>query len=63
VSRAVSGSRLGTNRHAFDAEASQTRAPAAGKVFAVGGGFIPTLLMGGGVRGFRPSKDDRESSR
>ena len=52
-----------TNRHAFGAEASRTRAPAAGNVIAVGGGFIPTLQMGGGVGGVRPSKVDRESSR
>ena len=52
-----------TNRHAFGAEASQTCAPAADNVAAVGGGFIPTLLMGGGVRGLGPSKGERESSR
>ena len=42
-------SRLGTNRHAFGATASQTGAPEAGIVAREGGGFIPSHEMGGGV--------------
>jgi hypothetical protein len=55
-----SGRRLGRNRHAFRSETSQTRAATAGNVIAVGGGFIPTLLMGGGVRGLAPPKFGQE---
>jgi hypothetical protein len=38
-----------TNRHGTGANGSLTRAPKAGNVSAVGGGFFPTLSMGGGV--------------
>ena len=62
MSDASSASRLGTNRHTFGAETSQTREPAAGNVFAVGGGFIPTLLVGGGVGGLLPSNHDPEAA-
>ncbi len=40
---------LWTHRHAIGAAASQTRAPAACTVTSEGGGFDPTLLMGGGA--------------
>ena len=38
-----------TNRHENGARASQMGARQPGNVSAVGGGFIPTLSMGGGV--------------
>jgi hypothetical protein len=38
-----------TNRHGTGANASQTGAPKPGSVSAVGGGFFPTLSMGGGA--------------
>jgi hypothetical protein len=41
--------RVWTNRHGTGANASQTGAPKAGSVSAVGGGFFPTLSMGGGA--------------
>jgi len=40
---------LWTNRHGTGAFRSQTHAPNAGIVNAVGGGFIPTHLKGGGA--------------
>jgi hypothetical protein len=43
---------VGSDRHAFGAAWSQTGAPPAGIVVAVGavgGGFIPTLNLGGGA--------------
>jgi hypothetical protein len=50
------------NRHAFGALGTQTRAPRPGIVDAEGGGFNPTLSMGGGAgvpphrgRGGRPA--------
>jgi hypothetical protein len=45
-----------SNRHALGAPASQTRAPAPGIVTAEGGGFIPTLTVGGGVGVSRSSQ-------
>jgi hypothetical protein len=44
------------NRHGTGANASQTRARKLGNVFAVGGGFIPTLSMGGGAGGLGGSR-------
>jgi hypothetical protein len=41
--------RLWTHRRAIGAAASQTRAAALGTVDTEGGGFNPTLLMGGGA--------------
>jgi hypothetical protein len=38
---------LWTNRHGTGAHASQTGAPKPANVSAEGGGFIPTLSMGG----------------
>ena len=38
-----------TKRHAVGATRSQTRASLVGIVSAEGGGFIPTLLLGGGA--------------
>ena len=43
---------LWTNRHGTGAFRSQTRAPNTGIVNAVGGGFIPTQLKGGGAGEF-----------
>ena len=40
---------LGTNRHTVGAVRTQTRAPKPGIVSAEGGGFYPTLFMGGGA--------------
>jgi hypothetical protein len=40
---------LWANRHAFGAFQSQTCAPSPGIVDAEGGGFNPTLSMGGGA--------------
>ena len=48
TSRARTG-RVWTNRHAIGAAASQTRAPKPGTVTSEGGGFNPTLLLGGGA--------------
>jgi hypothetical protein len=45
VSRVV----LWTNRHTTGAVRSRTRASEAGIVIAEGGGFYPTLFMGGGA--------------
>jgi hypothetical protein len=46
----VGGGALGTNRHAFDPRASQTRAPGRGIVALEGGGTnTPTLGGGFGV--------------
>jgi hypothetical protein len=39
--------RLGTNQHQLGAPASQTRAPERGIVTNEGGGFNPTLSLGG----------------
>jgi hypothetical protein len=41
--------RVWTNRHGTGADGSQTGAPKPGSVSAVGGGFFPTLSVGGGV--------------
>jgi hypothetical protein len=41
---------VGTNRPAFGPGESQTRAPSSGIVTAEGGGSIPTLDVGGGMR-------------
>jgi len=40
---------LWANRHDVGAPTSQTRAPSLGIVATEGGGFNPTLLMGGGA--------------
>ena len=40
---------LWTNRREIGANASQTGAPRRGNVIAVGGGFYPTLSLGGGA--------------
>jgi hypothetical protein len=45
----VTPARMWTKICGVGAERSQTRVPGAGSVNAVGGGFIPTLLMGGGA--------------
>jgi hypothetical protein len=45
-----------TNRHGPGANASQTGARKPGNISAVGGGFIPTLSMGGGAVGFGRSQ-------
>ena len=44
------------NRHGTGANASQTGARKPGNVSAVGGGFIPTLSMGGGAGGLGRSR-------
>jgi hypothetical protein len=43
------GLALWANRHGVGAPTSQTRAPSRGIVATEGGGFNPTLLMGGGA--------------
>jgi hypothetical protein len=40
---------LSSNRHAFGAQPSQTRESTAGIVTTEGGGFVPTLDVGGGA--------------
>ena len=40
---------LWANRHGVGALGTQTRAPSLGIVATEGGGFNPTLLMGGGA--------------
>jgi hypothetical protein len=44
------GLALWVNRHDAGAPTSQTRAPSRAIVATEGGGFNPTLLMGGGAR-------------
>ncbi|MFL5920045.1 MAG: hypothetical protein ACJ75Q_13105 [Gaiellaceae bacterium] len=44
-----SGATVWKNRHALGAEGSQTRATTGGIVTAEGGGFYPTLSLGGGA--------------
>ena len=41
--------RVGRNRHEFGTRESQTRAPKPGIVTNEGGGFNPTLYLGGGA--------------
>ena len=43
------GLALWANRHGFGALWTQTRVPSLGIVATEGGGFNPTLLMGGGA--------------
>jgi hypothetical protein len=54
--RSGAAARVWTNRDGIGATGSQTGAPSPGNVSAVGGGFIPTLSMGGGMGISRHSK-------